>query len=428
MLPQPARRALTLGAAIVLGATLVLGATTTSASAVSVVVRPARIIQVDNSAAQMAVTDAGTIFTGTSTLEEWAPSSVGAPVIVRSWTGVDVLGAPSYRAGSGLAWADGGTEAVEVMAPSTPSGAYVASRTISGSNTQIDNPTDVAWASDGSLWVVDDTVSGSPGYEFLRFAPGANGNVAPVQRISGNRTGFVNSGSSGVYGQPFIAALPAHGLAASAAGAWPSVSIFSGSQTGNVAPVHTARLVAPAPGFLSEGITADAAGRIYLSAGDPSSNQYGVLTVFSATGSTLLTLGGVQQGFALPLVPAVSPNGTLAVVDAAILPIPGSPAYQARVEVYRPLFTKPSAVRSLKVKASKTSQTVTWVAPAAPGVTPVSYRVVVSKGARTLVSRSLTARRLLLGRGKLPKGTLRVTVTATNLGGSGPAAARTFKN
>lgn len=428
MRAQSARRVLIPGALVVLGVTSILGVSPAPASAVSVVVPPARTIAVTSSASTMAVTDTGAIFTGNSTLQEWAPDSVGAPDVVKSWTGMNIAGTPSYLASAGIAFADGTAKAVEVMDPSQASGAYVATRTISGAATMIDAPVDVAWASDGSLWVVDSQVAGSPGYEFLRFAPGANGNVAPVQRISGNKTGFVYAGSTGVYGQPFIAALPGHGLAVSAAGVRPSVSIFTGSQQGNVAPAHVATMVTPAPRYLSEGIAADAAGRIYLSAGDPDGATYGVLDVFSATGGTLLTMSGAAQGLAVALAPAVSPNGTLAVLDATIFDIGSTDNVSARVEVYHPLFARPSAVRSLKVTTSKTTQTVTWKAPSNPGGTPASYRVVVKKGTRTLVSRTLTGGRLVVLRRSLPKGSLKVTVAAVDVGGSGPAVTRSFHN
>jgi len=56
---------------------------------------------------------------------------------------------------------------------------------ITGSNTQISGPYGVAVDASGYLYVI--STSGS---SILVFAPGATGNVAPVETISGSNTGL----------------------------------------------------------------------------------------------------------------------------------------------------------------------------------------------------------------------------------------------
>lgn len=54
--------------------------------------------------------------------------------------------------------------------------------TISGSNTNLRNPVGIAVDSSGNLFVVNS------GYQLLKFASGAAGNVAPIAIISGSAT------------------------------------------------------------------------------------------------------------------------------------------------------------------------------------------------------------------------------------------------
>ncbi|HJQ05056.1 MAG TPA: hypothetical protein VJ872_06410 [Nocardioides sp.] len=432
--PLPFRRALTTSAATLLAGGLAVASTIAPAHAAPILaIAPARVIQSD-SASLMAITDNGTIYNGYGPITVLAPDSDGTYLhVLKTFTGMSVAGQKSYLPSAGLAWADSGAATVTVMDPSQAGGAFVATRVITGANTEIESPAGVAWASDGSLWVVDTKVPDGlgdtkDGEEFLRFAPGADGNVAPVQVIGGDRTGFVPSGTSSPVGGLTIAPLPNHGLAVSAGGLRPGFSVFTGSQSGNVRPAHVVNLDVGSPSFISAGITADAQGRIYIGTGDVHGNYFGKLDVYSSTGTQLLELGGARQNFRLVLAPAVSPNGALALVDGTITDLSGTTYTDIRIDVFKPLFAKPGVVRSLKVTPSRAAQTVSWLAPANPGGTPPSYAVVVKQGARTVLSKRVSTTRLAIARSALPKGSLKVTVTAVNIGGSGPGASRTFTN
>lgn len=413
-------------AGLAAGALAVATGITPTDAATTTAVTPSRVIRVGEfSGSGYAVADDGTMYVGSGPIEVWAAGSNGVPTVTKTFTGMSVAGAPALRAGTGLAWADSSAASVTVMNPGQAGGAYVATRTITGATTQIDDPTGVAWASDGSLWVVDEV--GSGGYEFLRFAPGANGNVAPVQQIGGSLTGFSITASNGL-GTPFVAALPNHGLAVAPAGVRPTISVFTGSQSGNVAPARRIKVATPTPSYLTQGVSTDANGRIYIGAGDVYGGRYGFLDVFTSSGTKLLELSGARQDFRIPLFPAASPNGTLALINATIIALGGSQIVDAQIEVFKPLFAKAGAVRSLKVTRTTTTQTVTWLAPTNKGGTPPSYRVVVRKGTRTLLTRTVAGTRLAIARRVLPKGTLTVTVSAVNAGGAGPAVSRTFTN
>jgi glucose/arabinose dehydrogenase len=90
---------------------------------------------------------------------------------------------------------------------------------------------------------------------------------------------------------------------------------------------------------------------------------------------------------------------------------------------------KPGKVRALKVEGAKAAKRrlVDWTAPRHNGGFPVtSYRVVVRKGTKLVLTKTVKASQLTLKRAKLPQGKLTVTVRATNKIGSGPGARTTF--
>ena len=121
--------------------------------------------------------------------------------------------------------------------------------------------------------------------------------------------------------------------------------------------------------------------------------QFGRLDVFAAGARTgakpALTLAGTTQRLSVPLLPAVSGNRRIALVDATILALGGGGA--ATLKVFDPLFTKPGRVSGLTVAKNKQKVTVRWRAAANPSRTPLSYRVVVTKGKRTVTSRTVRA-------------------------------------
>lgn len=425
MTPSLPRRALTATAATLLAGGLAVASTLAPADAATIGgVTPVRTIPTGSNLPFVAIADDGTIYSYYSgSIDVWAADSDGSPDIVKSFTGASVDGQPALDEVRGLAYASG--TSVVVMDPHQAGGAVVATRTITGAATGLDDAAAVAWAPNGSLWVYDTTSPDGP--ELLRYAPGANGNAAPAQRIAGLKARL--AGQAVIGGQGLIAAMPDNGVAfAPATASNPQVSIFKGSQSGNAAPAYHATVATVSPHWLSEGLASDPQGRLYIGSGDIQGNYFGRLDVFSSTGQPLVTIGGNAQRFQVPLVPTVAKNGTLALVDATVLDLGGSTQLIGQVEVYRALFSKPGAVRSLKVTTSRTSQNVTWLAPANPGGTPPAYTVVVKKGTKTVLSKRVAGTRLAIARSALPKGSLTVTVTAVNVGGAGPRASRTFTN
>lgn len=72
---------------------------------------------------------------------------------------------------------------------------------------------------------------------------------------------------------------------------------------------------------------------------------------------------------------------------------------------------------------------MTWRVPASNGGAAItSYRIVVKKGTRTLVARTVSAssRSVILKRAKLANGRNRVYITARNKVGSSPAVSVRF--
>jgi hypothetical protein len=391
--------------------------------------QPVRQI-VTTSLSSAAIANNGTIYGADgSDIDVMAPSSDGPPVVTKTFTGAGVSSTMALREGTGLAYASGSS--VQVIDPAQASGAVVPVRTISGASTKLDSPGGVAWTSSGSLWVSDVDPATSR-VELLRFAPGANGNVAPVQVISGARTHLDTDGIALGGALITVAGLPHNGVAAAAASVEPTVSVFRGSQSGNAAPVRRLRMKVPSPHWLTEGVGTDSAGNIYIGAGDVDGRYFGRLDVFGPTGSTpRVSLGGFAQGFQIPLLPVVAANGTMALLDATILNVSGSSTAIGKIKVFKPLFAKPGKVRSLKVTKTKKSRKVSWAAPSFRGNTaaPLTYRVVVKKGAKTKFSRTVKGTRLTIARKALPMHKrLKVTVTAVNVGGSGAGVSKEFKN
>ncbi|MDO9458488.1 hypothetical protein [Nocardioides sp.] len=399
------------------------------ADASTIGVGPDRVIAGGSSTPAMAIASDGTIYAAAGDITVWSPTSEGRPVVVKTFTGTGTSGTPpALSPTAGLAYVDG-SSAVQVLDPAQADGPAVPTRTITGALTGIDDPSAVTWTPEGSLWVADEVVDGEPGIELLRFAPGADGDVAPVQRIAGGRTRLETDAVLG--GIVAVAGLPGDGVAAAPSGVDPRVSVFTRTQSGNVAPARRIQVPTPTPHWLTQGVAADPQGRIYIGSGDLDGHAFGRLDVYGPTAdgsdAPLVTLGGTRQRFQIPLVPTVAANGRLALVDATVISLGSSTQVVGRVEVFRPLFTKPGAPSALVVTRGRTQVGFRWSAAANPAGTPLTYRVVVRKGARTVLSRTVPTTALSLRRSALPTGALRVTVTAVNIGGSGPGVTKAFR-
>lgn len=327
----------------------------------------------------------------------------------------------------GLAATDA-SGAVVVVDPDQPAGALVPVRRITGPNTRIDGVVSLAWASDGSLWVSDTDAAGAG--ELLLFAPGADGDVAPVRVITGPRTGLDEPAGYD------IDALPGGGVVAGYTPAGTTLRVFDGSADGDVPPARRIRVEFPSPNSFLFGIAADALGRIYVTTGDIDGAAWGHVLVFGADGreAPALDLTGTTSQLHVPVYPSVAPDGDMAVVDAVFLN--GEPAL-TRVLVFdalpapEPEPSRPSAPRRLRATPSGARLAVSWRQPADDGGAPVSgYRVEVVHRGRIVyrTSAGSDSRRVTVRRERLPTGRLAIRVSARNSVGKGEVATTAVRN
>ncbi len=220
---------------------------------------------------------------------------------------------------------------------------------------------------------------GNPAAPYVKvFTAGASGPATPSRTISGPATGLEEVGGVAVdrYGRIYVAN-----------GTDDSVRVFAPGANGNAAPVFVISGAATQIDYPSD-LAFDAAGRLWV-AND------------TATGKVLR-------------LPAL-----------AAPPVPRPPAPPPRT-------TAPSKPRALKVTGKTTAKkrTVRWKAPARSGGTRVlRYRVVIKKGKKALLARTVSAstRRLIVKRSKLRTGRLTVHVRAVNAKGAGPYATTRFR-
>jgi 6-phosphogluconolactonase (cycloisomerase 2 family) len=113
--------------------------------------------------------------------------------------------------------------AIYVFAPGA-TGNAVPIHVITGSATQFDRPTGMAFDKSGNLYVTNSYGSTAP---ILEFAVGANGNVAPIATIGGSNTGIDNA---------FNLSIDAMGRIVVPTSS--SIEVFAAGAKGNVAPVQ----------------------------------------------------------------------------------------------------------------------------------------------------------------------------------------------
>ncbi len=232
-------------------------------------------------------------------LTVYAPGATGNVAPIRSITGANTglqgpLGLAIDAAGD-LICSNFGAETVTVYAPGA-NGNATPIRTISGANTALGNPYGIALDAAGKLYVVDNLSQFGGVDEVTVYAAGANGNVAPLQNITGSNTGM--------NGAVYVAVDAADKIYVTSVTA-AAVTVYAAGATGNVAPIATISgantgLVAPT------GIAIDASGNIYVS--DETTN---VVSVFApgANGNVapIRTIAGAATGFSAPLQMAVGP-------------------------------------------------------------------------------------------------------------------------
>jgi sugar lactone lactonase YvrE len=232
-------------------------------------------------------------------LTVYGPGATGNVAPIRTITGANTgLSAPlglAVDAAGELICSNFGAETVTVYAAGA-NGDATPVRTISGSNTALGNPYGIALDAAGKLYVVDNLSQFGGTDELTVYAAGANGNVAPLQNITGSNTGMNGAVYDAVdaAGKIYVTSVTAD-----------AVTVYAAGATGNVAPIATISgantgLVAPT------GIAVDAAGNIYV--GDENTN---IVSVFApgANGNVapIRTIAGAATGLSAPLQMVVGP-------------------------------------------------------------------------------------------------------------------------
>lgn len=310
------------------------------------------------------------------------------------------------------------TASIRVFAPGA-SGNVAPVAVLAGFNTGLVWPVGMALDSAGRLFVADREAN-----RISVFAPGVTGNSAPVRTISGNSTGLAT---------PTGVAIDGAGVLHVANFAGGSVTSYAPGATGNAAPVRA--LAGPATG-LSEpyGTALDAAGNLYvtnISSSGPGPDAVVMFGPTTPSGNSAPAQRLVGNGTDLndPVGIAVDPQrrltvsvGTPALLTFAPLPLPAPPTPPT------PPATPAGAVGGLKAKGkpSAAKRKITWSAPASTGGAPVTgYVLTVTKGSKTLLTKTLSGTRVVLKRKKLKPGRLTVTVRAVTSAGQGaPATVR----
>ncbi|GAA3535292.1 hypothetical protein AFL01nite_07510 [Aeromicrobium flavum] len=323
------------------------------------------------------------------------------------------------------------------------SGASAPLRRISGPATQLSFPRDVAFDTNRFLYVANGNGL------VLVFPPNANGNVAPIRTfgtgagtsyaidIAGGEIYVRKATSYHVY-SPAAAGSPAptertvsglgFGQALKVFGTkvWvPSgtqLRAYSRSADGAATPIQAVNNALPAAEI--NGVDADPSGRVFVSAFN------GTVRVFSPSADgndgPLKVLGGPASGLNSSTGIEVLSGGAIAVANY----------FDSRYSVFPDLFkkpaTKPGKVRALKVGGKQKSKVrkVSWKAPASNGGAKItSYRIVVKKGSKVLVKRTVSGskRALVVKRSKLRNGVNTVYVHAKNSKGYGKVAKKSFR-
>lgn len=154
-------------------------------------------------------------------------------------------------------------------------------RVISGNNTQISVPSAMAMGQHGELYVLNNNAfPGAANPTVVVFAPGANGNVAPIRTISGFATAqhdVVEGLAVDPNGNVYVSIVDAKHTVV------PQILVLPPGANGNTAPVRAIDV----PIALSGRLAADAGGKLYVggAAGDCGPSNKIVIFPANANGS-----------------------------------------------------------------------------------------------------------------------------------------------
>lgn len=198
---------------------------------------------------------------------------------------------------------------ISVFAPGA-AGIASAIRVIPGGGiTDLEFPDGIAVDGAGTAFVVDEGGTG-PSAAINVYAPGANGNVAPMRRVVGDQTGL---GPASLQKAHNIALDEARGVLYVANTNLNTITAYPANADGNIAPSRT--IGGSATGLKSPaGIAVDASGNIYVS--DLASNRIDVFAASSdGNAAPLRTISGANTGLVKPAGITVDSLGDLYVTN-----------------------------------------------------------------------------------------------------------------
>lgn len=177
---------------------------------------------------------------------------------------------------------------------------------ISGSNTGLNDPQGIAVSGTHKMYVPNHLVN-----SVTEFAKGAHGNVAPVKTISGSNTGLDHP--NGVALDTSKNIYVANGF--NAAQGPGSVTVYAASANGNVTPIRT--LFGSNTGLnIPAALALDRNGKIYV----PNSGSPNSVTVYAAGANgnvaPLRTIRGLKTGLSKPFGIALDANLNVYVTNA----------------------------------------------------------------------------------------------------------------
>jgi hypothetical protein len=145
--------------------------------------------------------------------------------------------------------------------------------TIGGENTQLINPTAIALDSTGDIYVANEGTPDDPG-SITIYRSGSNGDVAPIARIAGTKTGLISPDGVAVDSDGYIYV----SNDSNEAKVPDSITVYSSGSTGNSIPVRV--ISGPATKLASPGgIAVDSSGNIFVTSLNLAERSWGAVAI-----------------------------------------------------------------------------------------------------------------------------------------------------
>ncbi|MDX6277543.1 MAG: hypothetical protein QOJ72_1671 [Nocardioidaceae bacterium] len=286
--------------------------------------------------------------------------------------------------------------------------------TISGPNTGLEAPTDVAFAPNGDVLVTD---NGSTNRVLRVYAADGGGNTAPKS--------VIDLGFGGVTG----VAVDSKGLIYVANAGLDSIQVYAAGATTGASAIRT--IAGPDTALHTPTqLAIDSSDNLYVANRNNGAIPGGTSVAVFAPGADddaapIARLTGPSTTLDHPNDVALDADRNVYVVGAV------DPVSNSLLTKFAPLvpFTVPSAARSISVSGSSKSSTrkISWHSPTNTGGTPITkYKVLVKHGSKTIYNKTTTSRSYTVKRSTLSNGTNTVTITAVNKVGNAPGAKKSF--